>query len=283
MTSTTPVTWDVGLALKPEPRTVRRGTYATLLSGICLLCICVLATSVSLQLKLDHRHRQSPRQRRPSQPSASVCKLHPPLQSIQSSLYHPCLILIIIIYTPTLFQVRLFSVIKYESLIHEFDPWFNYRVTLYLSKEGFYNTWNFFDSFTWYPLGRVVGGTMYPVGTKINIYLCIFFFPNDFSAGIWSRVERPGTERERERASSFLLVFLVLMFSFFRFTSFHVVCHPFFQPTFFLSFFLYRASSLPPVPSGTCCNGSESQSTSKKSASSPRLSSQHSPPWQPTS
>lgn len=60
-------------------------------------------------------------------------------------------------------QVRLFSVIKYESLIHEFDPWFNYRVTQYLTEEGFYKTWDFFDSFTWYPLGRVVGGTMYPV------------------------------------------------------------------------------------------------------------------------
>ena len=35
-------------------------------------------------------------------------------------------------------------------------------MTEYLTKEGFYNAWNFFDSFTWYPIGRVVGGTMYP-------------------------------------------------------------------------------------------------------------------------
>ncbi|KAL2500899.1 Dolichyl-diphosphooligosaccharide--protein glycosyltransferase subunit STT3A [Forsythia ovata] len=27
------------------------------------------------------------------------------------------------------FSIRLFSVIKYESVIHEFDPYFNYRVT----------------------------------------------------------------------------------------------------------------------------------------------------------
>ena len=60
------------------------------------------------------------------------------------------------------FQVRLFSVITYESVIHEFDPYFNYRVTRFLTTEGFYKTWNFFDSFTWYPLGRVIGGTMYP-------------------------------------------------------------------------------------------------------------------------
>lgn len=59
-------------------------------------------------------------------------------------------------------SVRLFSVIKYESVIHEFDPYFNYRVSRFLTEKGFTETWDFFDSFTWYPLGRVVGGTMYP-------------------------------------------------------------------------------------------------------------------------
>ena len=45
----------------------------------------------------------------------------------------------------------------------EFDPYFNYRVTRFLTKEGFYSMWNWFDDRTWYPLGRVVGGTLYPV------------------------------------------------------------------------------------------------------------------------
>lgn len=49
----------------------------------------------------------------------------------------------------------------------EFDPYFNYRVTQFLTKEGFYDTWNWFDTRTWYPLGRVVGGTMYPVCTAL--------------------------------------------------------------------------------------------------------------------
>ena len=65
------------------------------------------------------------------------------------------------------FAVRLFSVIKYESVIHEFDPYFNYRVTQFLTKNGFYNMWNWFDDRTWYPLGRVVGGTVYPVRIKL--------------------------------------------------------------------------------------------------------------------
>ena len=60
------------------------------------------------------------------------------------------------------FCIRIFSVIRYESIIHEFDPWFNFRATKYLAANGFYKFWNWFDSETWYPLGRVIGGTVYP-------------------------------------------------------------------------------------------------------------------------
>ncbi|XP_022882471.1 dolichyl-diphosphooligosaccharide--protein glycosyltransferase subunit STT3A [Olea europaea var. sylvestris] len=60
------------------------------------------------------------------------------------------------------FSIRLFSVIKYESVIHEFDPYFNYRVTQFLTKNGIYDFWNWFDDRTWYPLGRVIGGTVFP-------------------------------------------------------------------------------------------------------------------------
>ena len=58
-------------------------------------------------------------------------------------------------------------------LVAEFDPYFNYRVTRFLTKEGFYNMWNWFDDRTWYPLGRVVGGTLYPVRfCRLNGQLC---------------------------------------------------------------------------------------------------------------
>ncbi|KAJ7065328.1 oligosaccharyl transferase STT3 subunit [Mycena amicta] len=57
---------------------------------------------------------------------------------------------------------RLFAVINFESIIHEFDPWFNYRATRVLAYKGFYEFWNWFDPTAWYPLGRVVGGTVYP-------------------------------------------------------------------------------------------------------------------------
>jgi dolichyl-diphosphooligosaccharide--protein glycosyltransferase len=67
---------------------------------------------------------------------------------------------------------RIFSVIRYESIIHEFDPWFNFRSTKMLVKEGFYKFFNWFDSESWYPLGRVIGGTIYPgiMSTAAVIY-----------------------------------------------------------------------------------------------------------------
>jgi dolichyl-diphosphooligosaccharide--protein glycosyltransferase len=56
----------------------------------------------------------------------------------------------------------LFAVLRYESVIHEFDPYFNYRTTKFLADEGFYSFHNWFDDRAWYPLGRIIGGTIYP-------------------------------------------------------------------------------------------------------------------------
>ena len=52
--------------------------------------------------------------------------------------------------------------ILFESVIHEFDPWFNFRSTKFMMENGVYGFWNWFDSESWHPLGRVVGGTVYP-------------------------------------------------------------------------------------------------------------------------
>lgn len=60
------------------------------------------------------------------------------------------------------FGTRLFSVIRYESVIHEFDPWFNFRATKYLVDNGWHAFLDWFDERAWYPLGRVVGVTVYP-------------------------------------------------------------------------------------------------------------------------
>jgi dolichyl-diphosphooligosaccharide--protein glycosyltransferase len=79
--------------------------------------------------------------------------------------------------------VRVFSVIRFESVIHEFDPWFNYRITKFLTKEGWYALWNFYDSESWYPLGRVIGGTIFPgiMGTAASVKWSLdsLFLPMD--------------------------------------------------------------------------------------------------------
>ncbi|KAJ1677213.1 oligosaccharyl transferase stt3 subunit, partial [Spiromyces aspiralis] len=69
---------------------------------------------------------------------------------------------IMILISVVAFGSRLFSVIRFESVIHEFDPWFNYRVTRNLVRDGFYEFWNWYDKTAWYPLGRAVGPTLYP-------------------------------------------------------------------------------------------------------------------------
>jgi asparagine N-glycosylation enzyme membrane subunit Stt3 len=40
--------------------------------------------------------------------------------------------------------------------------YFNFRTTKYLTREGFYSFHNWFDDRAWYPLGRIIGGTIYP-------------------------------------------------------------------------------------------------------------------------
>ncbi|XP_060868953.1 dolichyl-diphosphooligosaccharide--protein glycosyltransferase subunit STT3A [Metopolophium dirhodum] len=75
------------------------------------------------------------------------------------------------------FATRLFSVLRFESVIHEFDPYFNYRTTQYLAEEGFYKFHNWFDDRAWYPLGRIIGGTIYPglMITSTVIYNSLHF------------------------------------------------------------------------------------------------------------
>eukprot|EP00981_Chlorochromonas_danica_P014926 scaffold9485_cov248-Ochromonas_danica.AAC.1 len=91
------------------------------------------------------------------------------------------------------FSIRLFAVVRYESVIHEFDPYFNFRTTKYLAHEGFLEFLNWFDDRGWYPLGRTIGGTIYPglmltaaafywalnfINITINIRnMCVFLAP----------------------------------------------------------------------------------------------------------
>ncbi|KAI4468442.1 dolichyl-diphosphooligosaccharide--protein glycosyltransferase subunit [Holotrichia oblita] len=88
----------------------------------------------------------------------------PPISKLNSKTGISSLIIFVVLLLAWIagFSSRLFAVIRFESIIHEFDPWFNYRATAYMVKHGFYNFLNWFDERAWYPLGRIVGGTVYP-------------------------------------------------------------------------------------------------------------------------
>ncbi|KAJ7620247.1 oligosaccharyl transferase STT3 subunit [Roridomyces roridus] len=88
----------------------------------------------------------------------------PPLPSQQTALTITSLLRLVALglISGAAIAPRLFSVVEFESIIHEFDPWFNYRATRILTSKGFHEFWNWFDANAWYPLGRVVGGTVYP-------------------------------------------------------------------------------------------------------------------------
>lgn len=76
---------------------------------------------------------------------------------------------------------RLFAVLRFESIIHEYDPMFNYRASKVLTTDGYYRFWNWFDPTAWYPLGRAAGGTLYPglMATSGAIHNILHFFNID--------------------------------------------------------------------------------------------------------
>uniref|UniRef100_A0A8C2S6H6 Dolichyl-diphosphooligosaccharide--protein glycosyltransferase subunit STT3B n=1 Tax=Capra hircus TaxID=9925 RepID=A0A8C2S6H6_CAPHI len=82
------------------------------------------------------------------------------------------------------FSSRLFAVIRFESIIHEFDPWFNYRSTHHLASHGFYEFLNWFDERAWYPLGRIVGGT---VSINAVIHVNLKFFHLMLLSKLWNQ------------------------------------------------------------------------------------------------
>ena len=70
--------------------------------------------------------------------------------------------LILVVVGWVAYDIRLHAIKEYGLVIHEFDPWFNFRATVYLRDHGLYEFFHWFDYKVWYPLGRPVGTTIYP-------------------------------------------------------------------------------------------------------------------------
>lgn len=77
------------------------------------------------------------------------------------------------------YDIRLYAIKEYGRVIHEFDPWFNFRATQYLADNGWKAFFHWYDYMSWYPLGRPVGTTIYP-GMQIT------------SVAIWEALKASG-------------------------------------------------------------------------------------------
>eukprot|EP00667_Euglena_gracilis_P002726 EG_transcript_2733 len=72
------------------------------------------------------------------------------------------------------YTIRLHAVRTYGYVIHEFDPWFNYRATEYLERNGLGKFLTWYDTQSWSPLGRPVGTTIFPgmQVTSVLLFRC---------------------------------------------------------------------------------------------------------------
>lgn len=75
------------------------------------------------------------------------------------------------------YTIRLHAINEYGYIIHEFDPWFNFRAAQYLHDNGWKAFVNWFDHKVWYPLGRPVGTTIYPGMQVIAVWLTKSWLP----------------------------------------------------------------------------------------------------------
>lgn len=81
------------------------------------------------------------------------------------------------------YDIRLYAVKEYGKIIHEFDPWFNFRATKYLADNGWTEFFHWYDHKSWYPIGRPVGTTIYPGMqiTSVAIWKVLEYIGNPMS------------------------------------------------------------------------------------------------------
>ncbi len=76
------------------------------------------------------------------------------------------------------YRIRLYAIEEYGRVIHEFDPYFNYRAAEYLWQHGWRKFFQWFDYQSWYPLGRPVGTTIYPGMQFTSVWIKQFILPD---------------------------------------------------------------------------------------------------------
>jgi len=66
---------------------------------------------------------------------------------------------------------RMHAINTFGLVIHEFDPWFNFRATQYLADHGLSKFFKWYDYMSWSPLGRPIGTTIYPGMQMVSVFI----------------------------------------------------------------------------------------------------------------
>jgi len=69
------------------------------------------------------------------------------------------------------YRIRMHAITTFGHVIHEFDPWFNYRATEYLAEHGWSKFFKWYDYMSWYPIGRPIGTTIYPGMQFVSVWI----------------------------------------------------------------------------------------------------------------
>mmetsp|Transcript_13328 Transcript_13328/g.14297 ORF Transcript_13328/g.14297 Transcript_13328/m.14297 type:complete len:995 (-) Transcript_13328:351-3335(-) len=97
---------------------------------------------------------------------------------VASAIYIVCFLNLLYRACVDAYNIRLYAINEYGRVIHEFDPYFNYRATEYLWANGSSKFFKWFDYMVWYPLGRPVGTTIYPGMQFTSVWIKRFILPN---------------------------------------------------------------------------------------------------------
>lgn len=87
------------------------------------------------------------------------------------------------------YYIRMIPVEKYGPLLLEYDPWSHWRAAVYMEKYGWHSFLHWFDTDTWYPLGRPMGTTAYPGLPALAIFcLRVWEYVDNVGGMSWLRV-----------------------------------------------------------------------------------------------
>jgi dolichyl-diphosphooligosaccharide--protein glycosyltransferase len=99
----------------------------------------------------------------------------------------------LVVTTVVAFLIRMLPAIGFDTVVREFDCWYNYRQTVYILENGFGAFFDWYDTTSWVPFGRNITTSTYPavaftgvlmylgltaLGIQVDVmWICVIFPP----------------------------------------------------------------------------------------------------------